>query len=329
MIVSIVVIGKNEGWRLNKCFDSILSLINHNLNFNFEVIYVDSGSKDDSIEVARKFPFIKIFQLYGNMNAAIARNVGAIESTGDIIVFIDGDMEILPSFIGEVIKNGELVHDYVTGHIDDLFYTLNEVFLSCKSRTYFGSLPTKEQNISENGGFFIVKRSVWFMVNGMKNKYRKSQDIDFTIRLKGKGVTIVRVPFLAIKHHTIDYNDEQRMWDLFWKGDYFFAGLLFREHFFRFSFLLRTIRMNYTALTIAIIITSFFFNIFLTKIAIFFFLIILTLRTIKHTITSKKQIKKIPYIIERWFLQIFIDFSFWIGFLFFYPTEKRIKYTKK
>jgi glycosyltransferase involved in cell wall biosynthesis len=329
MIVSIVVIGKNEGWRLNKCFDSILSLINHNSNFNFEVIYVDSCSKDDSIEVARKFPFIKIFQLSGNMNAAIARNVGAIESTGDIIVFIDGDMEILPSFIGQVIKNGELVHDYVTGHIDDLFYSLKEGFLSCKSRTYSGSLPSKEQNISENGGFFIIKRSVWLMVNGMKNKYRKSQDIDFTLRLKGKRVQIVRVPFLAIKHHTIDYNDEHRMWDLFWKGDYFFAGLLFREHFFRFNFLLRTIRMNYTALTIAIIIISYFFNIFLTKIAIFFFLIILTLRTVNHTITSKKQIKKIPYIIERWFLQIFIDFSFWIGFLFFYPTEKKIKYTKK
>lgn len=325
-MVSIVIIGKNEGLRLVKCLESIVILIKENANLEFDVIYVDSGSSDNSIEIAKTYKFIKIIQLNGNMNAAIARNAGASESIGEIIVFIDGDMEISPAFIKHVIKDKKLIHDYVTGHLEDFFYSADGEYIGSEPRTYQKELPIKEEELTDNGGFFAIKKDVWKMVNGMKNKYRKSQDLDLTLRLSGIGIKIIRIPFLAIKHHTVDYRNENRMWSLLRKGDYFFAGVLFREHFFRKRFLLKSIRVNYTAILFALTILSLFFNSFIAAGLLICFFIILTLRVISHSIKSKGKSNRIIYFIERWFLQIVIDICFWVGFLFYYPRNKKTNY---
>ena len=52
-LVSIVVIGRNEGPRLRRCLESIAQ-INHP-GFETEVIYVDSGSTDNSLALAEEF----------------------------------------------------------------------------------------------------------------------------------------------------------------------------------------------------------------------------------------------------------------------------------
>ncbi len=89
---SFIVIGKNEGWKLSLCFQSILNCIEKNRIDNYEIIYVDSRSTDDSIERAKKIPNIKIFSIIGKCNAAIARNIGCKEAQVDILFFFDGDM---------------------------------------------------------------------------------------------------------------------------------------------------------------------------------------------------------------------------------------------
>ena len=99
MMISFIVIGRNEGWKLTKCFESIYDTINYNKLINYEIIYVDSASTDDSIDRAKNFNEVKIYIITGKFNAAIARNIGAKEAKGDVFFFIDGDMEILPDFL--------------------------------------------------------------------------------------------------------------------------------------------------------------------------------------------------------------------------------------
>ena len=67
-MISFIVIGKNEGWKLSKCIQSIYDTIEYNKLNNSEIIYVDSSSTDKSIEKARKFKKIEIFQLTGYVN---------------------------------------------------------------------------------------------------------------------------------------------------------------------------------------------------------------------------------------------------------------------
>ena len=126
-MISFIIIGRNEGWKLTKCFESIFQTIEHNNLTHYEVIYIDSDSTDDSIERAKKFNQIKIFQLTADYNAAIARNVGAKEAKGDVLFFIDGDMEIIREFLPKVysVKNG-LMEDFVWGNWINYFYDQND-----------------------------------------------------------------------------------------------------------------------------------------------------------------------------------------------------------
>ena len=116
-MISFILVGPNEGWKLTKCIESVFATVKHNQLKEYEVIYVDSQSIDDSIERAKAFSAIKIFQITGRANAAIARNIGAKESKGDVLFFIDGDMEIQVDFL-PIVYNEEdgLLFNFVSGN---------------------------------------------------------------------------------------------------------------------------------------------------------------------------------------------------------------------
>jgi glycosyltransferase involved in cell wall biosynthesis len=62
-----------------------------------EVIVVDDGSKDGSVEILRRFgSSIKLVVLDANHGAAAARNRGATEARGEYLLFLDGDDLLTP-----------------------------------------------------------------------------------------------------------------------------------------------------------------------------------------------------------------------------------------
>ena len=87
MKISFIIIGRNEGWKLTNCLKSVFNTITYNKLDNYEIIYVDSKSTDNSIESVKQFKNVKIFQLTIDYNAAIARNVGANKSKGQVLFF--------------------------------------------------------------------------------------------------------------------------------------------------------------------------------------------------------------------------------------------------
>ncbi len=128
-MISFIIIGRNEGWKLIKCFESVTAAINKNKIKDYEVIYIDSDSKDESIDNAKKFDRIEliIFSIINNYNAAAARNIGANESTGEVLFFIDGDMEIEPEFLKHVLNDDlSLEYQYVSGQLIQHFYDENQ-----------------------------------------------------------------------------------------------------------------------------------------------------------------------------------------------------------
>lgn len=328
-MISIIVVGRNEGWRLKKCLESISRLFVCYPNLVFEVLYIDSRSTDDSIDIARGFPWLRIFEITGKANSAIARNIGGNESNGDILFFVDGDMEIDEYFLGHALDDhGKLVGNYVTGHLDDYFYTTDDFFLGFQPRTYASSIPKHIQQLTQNGGLFLISRHIWISIGGMNSKYRRSQDLDVSIRLRKFGVSLIRIPFLAAKHHTIDYQNESRMWDMLWSGNGFFPGLLLRDHFFDTSMLWRAIRSNYSAIILFISVAAKIFDNRLFLFLLFFYFVILLLRTYYQTVKAKITKNRVFYFFERIVVQFFLDLSFWYGFLFFFPRNFSSDYRK-
>ncbi|MFA6916309.1 MAG: glycosyltransferase family 2 protein [Parachlamydiales bacterium] len=91
--LSIVIIGRNEADRLENCFKSVIPLEAG------ECIYVDSDSKDNSVEIAKKAG-AKVIAVPGpKFSAAIARNIGWKAAKGEWILFVDGDSEIVPETV--------------------------------------------------------------------------------------------------------------------------------------------------------------------------------------------------------------------------------------
>ena len=326
-MISFIVIGRNEGAKLTKCLESISETIKYNQLNNYEVIYVDSKSSDNSIGRAKKFAEIKIFQITGIYNAAIARNIGAVESKGDILFFIDGDMEIEPAFLKEGINSkGELIHDCITGHLDDLFYDVNDSFLCRYPRTYKISIPKIDQVLTTNGGIFILKRKYWVLVNGMKTKFKRSQDIDLTIRLANSGIKTIRIPFLIAKHHTIDYQNDKKIWDFIFAGKEFYPALLFKTHILNYKVVIHTLRSHYTSFLFLFLLSAVFISKKLIIVSCILYISFLLLKVFFSTINAATSKNKILYFIERVIFQTLRDIVFWFAILFFCPSEKKAKY---
>ena len=328
-MISIIIIGHNEGWRLTLCLKSILVIINKFRNFDFEVIYVDSNSTDDSIERTKIIQNVKVFKLEDNMNAAIARNVGAKESKGSVLYFVDGDMELNPDFLSFALnEKGELLYDLLTGHLDDFFYNYNHKFLENCPRTYTSEIPKEIQLLRTNGGIFIIKRDIWNLVLGMNNKFKINEDIDLSIRLSNKKIFTKRLPYLIAKHHTIDYRNEKRMWRNLWAGFGLYPGLILRKHFFNIDVIKNVLRSQYTAIFLMLIILINIFKINIISSTSLIYLIALVLRVIFNSRNMKAESIRVLYFIKGIINQFFLDVSFWVGFFMFYPMNKIEIYTK-
>ncbi|MBI6630630.1 glycosyltransferase [Pontibaca salina] len=92
-----VAIGRNEGARLRACLRSLIRVCDR-------VVYVDSGSSDDSVAFARSLGVIVVeLDLEIPFTAARARNAGfaALAQQGplDLVQFVDGDCEVVPGWL--------------------------------------------------------------------------------------------------------------------------------------------------------------------------------------------------------------------------------------
>ena len=94
-VIAAVVIGRNEGERLIRCLRSLQGQVQ-------QLIYVDSGSTDDSAAAARDLGAEVVdLDLSRPFTAARARNAGlaALSSGIELVQFADGDCELAPGWI--------------------------------------------------------------------------------------------------------------------------------------------------------------------------------------------------------------------------------------
>jgi glycosyltransferase involved in cell wall biosynthesis len=319
-MISFIVIGKNEGWKITKCIQSIIDTIAFNNLKLHEIIYVDSRSTDDTVARAKQFNQVSIFLLTGDINAAIARNVGAKESKGDILFFIDGDMEIRPEFLPLVYNQSQgLKTDFLSGQFVNYNYNNNDELLS--KEVYFKDL-TEDRMESVTGGLFLIRREAWLSVGGMKNIFKKSQDIDLGLRLNQKKIFLLRKKEIAANHHTIHYFDKNRMWkDLFNGNELYGRCLLYRHHLLNKAMYQRLLRNDYSAL---ILIVSVFLAVFLGKIALFLpYIMLIVYKSLKHARATSQNF------FALFFYYLLRDIMTILGFFTFFPHEPlTIEYKK-
>ena len=104
-LLSVVVIGRNEGERLSRCLASVAAM-RHD-GFPTEIVYVDSGSKDASVARATAAGAQVIVLNSPRPTAAQGRNAGWRAAAGTTILFVDGDTILHPAFVAESLPQLE------------------------------------------------------------------------------------------------------------------------------------------------------------------------------------------------------------------------------
>ncbi len=98
-IISVVIPCWNgESW-ISRAIQSVLD---QNVA-NLELIVVDDGSSDQSIDIIKSFSHQIRWTSCSNQGACVARNAGAAMSTAEFVMFLDADDYLLPSSLGPAL----------------------------------------------------------------------------------------------------------------------------------------------------------------------------------------------------------------------------------
>jgi len=193
-MISVIVIGKNEGKRLGACLDSVkdaLGVLAH------EVIYVDSGSTDGSLALAHTRGARCYLLSEPNPTAGLGRLTGAKEARGEYLLFLDGDMRLCPGFCEKalmVIASQGV--DGVTGMREDVYLRGEQVV--GRQENYFGC--TAPRPCPEFGGALFLTADALEKCGGWSGDTVACEEAELHARLKDAGCRVIELPVPTIVH---------------------------------------------------------------------------------------------------------------------------------
>ena len=101
--VSIIV----PVYNASKHIPSLIESVQKQTNTNWELLLVDDGSKDNSLELCKKYQAedsrIKVLH-QENQGPSAARNAGILAATGEWVTFVDADDSLLDCFLSSMVE---------------------------------------------------------------------------------------------------------------------------------------------------------------------------------------------------------------------------------
>lgn len=194
--LGIVVIGRNEGDRLQQCLLSVGDRID-------DVVYVDSGSTDNSVSMAQSLG-VRVVELDLSIpfTAARARNEGfdyllKINPEIKFVQFVDGDCEIVPGWLekaeAKISSSSKLA--VVCGRRRERFPDRSIYNLLCDIEW---NTPVGEAKAC--GGDAMIKVQAFKQVEGFNSSLIAGEESELCLRLRGEGWKILRMDLEMTLH---------------------------------------------------------------------------------------------------------------------------------
>ncbi len=172
--ISIVIPAYNEEKNIKAIYEALSSSFN-NLEYSCEIIFVNDGSNDDSLEVlkqiAHKDRQVKVISFSRNFGHQFALTAGMKEAKGDVCITMDCDLQDPPELIPEMIRKYEEGYDVV--HARRI--GRKDAFLKRITAKYYYKLlgAISSVRIPRNvGDFRLVDRKVLAVLNSLPERYR-------------------------------------------------------------------------------------------------------------------------------------------------------------
>ena len=191
---SVVIPVFNEKENIEELYTRLTHVL-VGITLQYEIIYVNDGSTDNSIEILRKISDsdrkVKVVDLSRNFGHQIAISAGISYSVGDVTVSMDGDLQDSPSAIPEFIKKWKEGFFVVYG----IRRKRKESLLKRVCYHFFYRLQGKLTNINipfDAGDFCLMDKKVVDVLKKMPERNRFIRGIRSWVGYPQIGIEIER-----------------------------------------------------------------------------------------------------------------------------------------
>lgn len=179
--LSIIIPTYNEERDVQECLNSLKKQIYK----KFEIIIVDDGSTDKTIEIVKKFKDVKIIK-GEHRGPGFSRNIGAKNAQGEILVFVDADMTFDRDYLKNLIK--PLLKDKEkkiigTTHETELVKNIDNIWSRC-----WGNIRVSKEQSKEVKIFRAIRKNKFLEFRGFDPKYGYADDQTFWFKYQIKPI---------------------------------------------------------------------------------------------------------------------------------------------
>ena len=211
-MISIVIPNCNGRRFLATCFDSLRDQAFR----KFEIILVDNGSTDDSVEFVREnYPEVRIIELRENKGFSVAVNEGIKQSKGEFVALLNNDTKADPKWLKELFL--ALVRNPTIGFCASKILLLDKpkIIYACGNSLGISGNPVNI-GIGEKDSAQFEKEKEVFGACAAAAIYRKSvlediglfdedfhsfyEDVDISFRAQLSGYKCLYVPTAVVYH---------------------------------------------------------------------------------------------------------------------------------
>lgn len=201
--ISILIPAYNEEESLPHLQKRLIELMDKTKDYEFEVLFINDGSRDKTLEMVKKyhkedkrFCYVNLSRNFGKEIAMVA---GLDYATGDAVIFMDADLQDPPELIPELIKHWEEGYDDVYARRSS---RKGETFMKkFTSKMYYKVLQslTRVPIQKDTGDFRLLDRRCVNALKKLRESQRCSKSMFSWIGYKKKEVMYERDPRIAGK----------------------------------------------------------------------------------------------------------------------------------
>jgi len=194
-LVSIIILNWNGRELTRKCLKSIKKNTDYQ---NYEIIVVDQGSKDGSVEMIEKyFPNVMIIKNRKNVGFAAGNNQGFAKAKGKYFFMLSNDVMVTKGWLTNVVNVAEA--DKYIASIGSLEVTPDKY-----SHGNFSASDKTEDVETTLGAAMLIRRDVVENIGGLDAEHFSpiyGEENDWCYRARNAGYRIVRANDSVIIHH--------------------------------------------------------------------------------------------------------------------------------
>ncbi len=216
--LSVIIPNHNGSAFVDTCLKALFSARHQ----PFEVIVVDDCSTDNSVEIINKFP-CRLIRLEKQEGASKARNIGAKNSLGNALFFIDVDCIVQDNTILHAVNAYDKNRDCVIGgsytpiaYDNTFFSTFQSIFIN------YSELRNIEPDYIA-GHAMVMGRDVFEKSGGFPENFAPIiEDVEFSHRLKRSGLRLIMDSAILVRH-IFNYDLRESLRNAFRKSKYWIA----------------------------------------------------------------------------------------------------------